>query len=356
MAVRKLLFVDRDGTIIVEPEDFQIDAFDKLAFVDGAIAALRQLRQHGYELVLISNQDGLGTGSFPQAKFDGPHTLMRRILAGEGVEFADERICPHLPDAGCDCRKPAVGLVRDFLADDTWSRGASAVIGDRDTDVTFAGNLGVQGLRIGCAATPDWASIVAALTAPTDVGTVHRKTNETDIRVHLTRDASGVNRIDTGIGFFDHMLEQLASHGGLSLSLTCRGDLHIDEHHTVEDCALALGEALSQIIADKRGLGRYGFVTPMDEARAQVSLDLSGRAYCQFNAPLQRPCVGGLPTEMVGHFFHSLASAARLTLQIDVTGDNEHHMIEGAFKATGRALRQALTRHGGQLPSTKGVL
>ncbi len=356
MATRKLLFVDRDGTIIVEPDDCQIDSFDKLAFVDGAIAALRALRQHGYELILISNQDGLDTASFPRADFDGPHQLMQRILKGEGVEFIDERICPHLPDAGCDCRKPAVGLVRDFLADDTWSRGASAVIGDRATDLSFASNLGVQGLQIGATATPDWPSIVAALTSPKDVGKVHRKTNETDIQVQLTRDSTTPSQIDTGIGFFDHMLEQLASHGGLSLALSCRGDLHIDEHHTVEDCALALGEALAQIIENKRGLGRYGFVTPMDEARAKVSIDLSGRAYCQFNAPLQRPSVGGLPTEMVGHFFQSLASAARLTLHVDVTGANEHHMIEGAFKATGRALRQALTRHGGQLPSTKGVL
>jgi imidazoleglycerol-phosphate dehydratase/histidinol-phosphatase len=356
MVARKILFVDRDGTIIAEPDDEQIDRYDKLVFVPGAIGALRVLRDYGYELVLISNQDGLGTASFAQADFDGPHRLMLDILRGEGVVFSDERICPHLPGDGCACRKPATGLVSDYLAADDWSRKHSAVIGDRQTDVAFAGNLGVRALRIGAAPYPDWASIAADLTRRATTGAVRRKTNETDITVQVDLDATSPTHIDTGIGFFDHMLEQLCAHGGFAVQLTCRGDLHIDEHHTVEDCALALGQALGQVIADKRGLGRYGFVVPMDEARAQVTLDLSGRAYTRFNVPLNRERVGGLPTEMVGHFFSSLSSAAGLTLHIDVTGDNDHHMIEAAFKGTGRALRQALARHGAQLPSTKGVL
>lgn len=356
MSQRRILFVDRDGTIIVEPDDQQIDRPDKLVFLDGAISALNALRRHGYELVLVSNQDGLGTASFPQADFDGAHALMLGVLRSEGIVFSTERICPHLPCDGCDCRKPGVGLLRDFLSDDSWSRAHSVVIGDRQTDVDLAANLGVSGVRIGSDDYPTWASIVTRLTAPKTTSHVRRTTNETDIDVRVALDPNAVSTISTGIGFYDHMLEQLASHGGFGLTLNCEGDLHIDEHHTVEDCALALGQALGEVIADKRGLGRYGFVVPMDEARAQVSLDLSGRAYCHFHAPLKTQRVGGLPTQMVPHFFQSLSSAAKLTLHIDVQGDNDHHMIEGAFKATGRALRQALTRVHGGLPSTKGVL
>ncbi|MFK7886747.1 MAG: bifunctional histidinol-phosphatase/imidazoleglycerol-phosphate dehydratase HisB [Gammaproteobacteria bacterium] len=356
MSPRLIAFVDRDGTIIEEPEDFQIDRYDKLAFVPGAISGLRTLLQRGYELVLVSNQDGLGTAAFPQEDFDGPHKLMHSILASEGIRFAAELICPHLPDAGCDCRKPAVGLLREYLADDSWSRAKSVVIGDRDTDLQLAANLGVRGLRIGANDAPDWPHIVDEITAPENIATVVRKTKETDIRVRVSLNDATPSQIDSGIGFFDHMLEQLARHGGFALALSCRGDLHIDEHHTVEDCALALGEALARVTADKRGLGRYGFVVAMDEARASATIDLSGRAFCSFNAPLQRDSVGGLPNEMVRHFFASLATAARLTLHVDVTGENDHHMVEGAFKATGRALRQALARFGNRLPSTKGVL
>jgi imidazoleglycerol-phosphate dehydratase/histidinol-phosphatase len=356
MSQRKIAFVDRDGTIIEEPEDFQIDRMDKLAFVPGAISALKALQDGGFELVLVSNQDGLGTESFPTADFEGPHRLMLSILFSEGIEFSAEHICPHLPDAGCSCRKPAVGLLREYLSDDCWSRAKSAVIGDRETDLALAANLGVRGVRIGDDQTPDWAHIVDTLNAPQNIATVERKTKETDIRVRVSLNDATPSQISTGIGFFDHMLEQLARHGGFSLEMSCRGDLHIDEHHTTEDCALALGEALARVTEDKRGLGRYGFVVAMDEARAQATVDLSGRPYCAFNAPLQRESVGGLPNEMVGHFFTSLATAAKLTLHVEVSGDNDHHMVEGAFKATGRALRQALARQGNRLPSTKGVL
>lgn len=356
MTASRIAFVDRDGTIIQEPADYQIDSFDKLAFVPGAITALKTLLARGFDLVLVSNQDGLGTDSFPQEDFDGPHALMHRVLASEGIEFVDERICPHLPDAGCECRKPNVGLLRDYLARDGWSRAASGVIGDRQTDLDLANNLGVRGFRLGSDEHPDWSRIVDELTAPELTARVTRKTKETDIEVRLSLADTGPVSIATGIGFFDHMLEQLAAHGGFALDLTCKGDLHIDEHHTVEDCALALGEALARVTSDKRGLARYGFTVPMDEARAQATLDLSGRAHCSFNASFDRDHVGGLPTEMVGHFFASLADAAKLTLHIDASGDNAHHIVEGAFKATGRALRQALTRDGDTLPSTKGVL
>lgn len=356
MSQRKIAFVDRDGTVIEEPDDFQIDRLDKLAFVPGAISSLKALHNGGYELVLVSNQDGLGTASFPQADFDGPHRLMLSVLASEGIEFSAERICGHLPDAGCACRKPAVGLLHDYLSDDSWSRARSAVIGDRTTDLELAANLGVRGIRIGDADTPDWVHIVDTLSAPQNIATVQRKTKETDIRVRVSLNDATPSEIGTGIGFFDHMLEQLARHGGFALELSCRGDLHIDEHHTIEDCALALGEALARVTEDKRGLGRYGFVVAMDEAQAHATIDLSGRPFCAFDAPLQRESVGGLPNEMVRHFFTSLATAARLTLHIEVTGDNDHHMVEGAFKATGRALRQALARQGNRLPSTKGIL
>ncbi|MEM6640483.1 MAG: bifunctional histidinol-phosphatase/imidazoleglycerol-phosphate dehydratase HisB [Pseudomonadota bacterium] len=356
MNAERIAFVDRDGTIIEEPEDFQIDSFEKLSFVPGAIRGLRALQDNGFTLVLVSNQDGLGTAAFPQADFDGPHALMHRVLKSEGIAINAEYICPHLPDDNCACRKPAVGLLRDYLARDDWSRGRSVVIGDRQTDVELAGNLGVRGLRLGDHETPDWSHVVDELTATNTIARVHRKTNETDIRIRLSLGNATPTVIDTGIGFFDHMLEQLARHGGFALELSCRGDLHIDEHHTVEDCALALGKALAEITGDKRGLARYGFTVPMDEARAHAVVDFSGRAHCRFDAPLTRESVGGLPTEMVPHFFESLASAAQLTLHIDAQGDNDHHIIEGAFKATGRALRQALARSGSELPSTKGVL
>ncbi len=356
MSRRKLLFIDRDGTLIREPEDEQVDAYDKLELVADVINALRDLAAAGYEFVMVSNQDGLGTPAFPQADFDGPHGLMRRIFASQGIEFRDELICPHLPADGCECRKPRTALARGYLADDGWSRARSAVIGDRDTDLEFARNLGVDGILIGSPDTPGWNEVAARLLRNDRRARVVRKTNETDIEVSVDLDGAGPTRIETGIGFFDHMLEQLAKHGGFALDLRCRGDLHIDEHHTVEDCALALGAALAEAVGDKRGIGRYGFVLPMDESLAQAAVDLSGRAYAEFSADIRRESVGGLPTEMVRHFFASLAAAMAMTLHVRVTGDNAHHMVEAAFKSTGRALRQAFAVSGAELPSTKGTL
>ena len=356
MSGQRIAFVDRDGTIIEEPDDFQIDAFEKLSFVPGAISGLRSLLDHGFALVLVSNQDGLGTDAFPEEQFAGPHALMQRVLKSEGVHFIDERICPHLPNAACSCRKPAVGLLHDYLARDDWSRADSVVIGDRTTDLELATNLGVRGLRLGHDDAVDWPHIVDTLTAPATISDVRRKTAETDIRVRVSLTNTTATHIDSGIGFFDHMLEQLARHGGFALELSCQGDLHIDEHHTVEDCALALGTALADVTRDKRGLARYGFTLPMDEAQARATVDFSGRPHCTFDAPLNRELVGGLPTELVPHFFASLADAAKITLHVHAAGDNAHHVVEGAFKATGRALRQALARAGSDLPSTKGVL
>ncbi len=353
MSRRRYLFVDRDGTLIEEPADQQVDRIDKIRLVDGVMPALLALQSSGYELVMVSNQDGRGTESFPEEDFSAPHLFMRSLFETQGVAFADERICPHLPDAGCDCRKPATGLLADYLARDDWSRGDSAVIGDRDSDLQLARNLGVRGFQIGPLR---WHEIVAALTRGPRSATAERATSETRIRATVDLDQPDPVAIDTGIGFFDHMLEQLARHGGFALELECAGDLHIDDHHSVEDCALTLGEALASAVGDKRGIGRYGFVLPMDESRCEATVDLSGRAYCAFEAPFRRERVGELATEMVGHFFSSLAQAMRLTLHVRVTGDNDHHIAEAAFKGVGRALRQAFERRDDRLPSTKGVL
>jgi imidazoleglycerol-phosphate dehydratase / histidinol-phosphatase len=274
----------------------------------------------------------------------------------QGIEFEAIFICPHLPADGCDCRKPKIGLVRELVRDAGVRLEDIAMIGDRETDMEFARNLGVRGLlvRKDGSASETWPEIVRKLTARE--ATVERRTKETAIQVRTALDETSPIKVATGIGFFDHMLEQLAKHGGFALELTCRGDLHIDEHHTVEDCALALGEGLRRALADKVGIARYGFLLPMDEAEAKVAIDLSGRAFAQFEGRFNREQVGGLPTELVPHFFHSLADSLGAALHVSVTGENSHHMIEACFKGVGRALRQAFRRESDELPTTKGVL
>jgi imidazoleglycerol-phosphate dehydratase/histidinol-phosphatase len=355
-ALPKVAFVDRDGTLIEEPPDEQVDSLAKIRFLPGVFAALAELRDAGYRLVMVTNQDGLGTASFPQATFDEPHEFVLRSFASQGIAFDPVFICPHRPGDGCDCRKPNPGMVRAWLDANPIDREASVVIGDRDTDLEFARNLGIRGLRVRAdgADGATWPAVVAELLARRAV--VERSTKETQIRVAVNLDAEGPIRISTGHGFFDHMLEQLARHGGFAMDLECKGDLHVDEHHTVEDCALAIGEALRSALGDKRGIGRYGFVLPMDEARAQVAIDLSGRAYSVFEGRFERTEVGKLPTELVPHFFRSLADTLAAAVHVSVTGDNTHHMVEACFKGTGRALRQAFRREGRELPSTKGTL
>ena len=370
MSQRKILFVDRDGTLIVEPPDQQIDRYEKLALVDGVIPALRRCVAAGYELVMVTNQDGLGTASFPQAAFDGPQQLLLQILRSQGIEFRDVLIDRSFAHEGSDTRKPGVGLMRRHLAADDWLRAQSAVIGDRDTDLQFAQNLGVRGFKLGPEC--DWESIAHALCNAPRRAEVERATRETRIRVEVDLDLPRDAHVATGVGFFDHMLEQLGKHGGFALTLECAGDGHVDEHHIVEDCALALGEALRRALGDKRGIGRYGheqvpeaapvaLVLPMDESLVRAALDLSGRAYFVFDGPpprgaFPRERVGGLPTELVPHFFRSLCDALGANLHLAVRGENAHHMVEGCFKAVARALRQALRRDGDALPSTKGVL
>jgi imidazoleglycerol-phosphate dehydratase/histidinol-phosphatase len=365
MSVRKLLFVDRDGCLIAEPPDEQIDSYEKLALMPGVIAALQRCVAAGYELVMVTNQDGLGTASFPRENFEGPQGLLMRILESQGIRFREVLVDVSFAHEGRDTRKPATGLVRHYLADDTWSRSASAMVGDRETDLQFAANLGVRGFRLGEAW--DWDSIAHTLCDAPRVAQIERVTRETRIRVQVDLDRSGAPVVASGLDFFDHMLEQLGKHGGFALSLTCAGDTHIDEHHTAEDCALALGQALRQALGDKRGIGRYGdgldgangaveITLPMDETLARAALDLSGRPYFVFDGRFPRERVGDLPTELVPHFFRSLCDTLGANLHLAVRGDNTHHMVEACFKAVARALRVALRREGSELPSTKGAL
>ena len=277
------------------------------------------------------------------------------LFASQGVHFSAVHVDPHFEHQQAPTRKPGIGMVLDYLKSGELNLEDSWVIGDRETDLQLAANMGIGGLRLG----PDhegWASIAHRLVNRPRQATVERKTRETDIRVFVDLDAGGGSRVDTGIGFFDHMLDQLASHGGFRLELDCRGDLEIDEHHTVEDCALALGQALNEALGDRRGIGRYGFLLPMDESLAQVAIDLSGRPAFVFEAEFPRDRVGELSTEMVRHFFSSLSQALGAALHLQVKGENTHHMIEALFKGAGRALRPALQRQGSELPSTKGVL
>jgi len=353
--MKKILFVDRDGTLIEEPPDEQIDSLAKLALLPHVVPSLLALLAHGYRLVMITNQDGLGTASFPTEDFEPAHRKMLDLFASQGIRFDDVLICPHLPGDGCTCRKPHLGLVRPYLTDANVDREKSAVIGDRSSDLDLASNMGIRGLRVGPEG-HDWPALVELLTALPRTAQVSRTTKETQIEISVNLDGQGQSTIDTGIGFFDHMLEQISRHGGLDLQVAVQGDLHVDAHHTVEDTALALGEALRRALGDKVGIARYGFLLPMDEALARVALDLSGRPFLTFDAVWPAPRVGGLDTELVPHFFSSLSQTLGCTLNIHITGENTHHMVEATFKGFARALGQAIEKSGQGLPSTKGTL
>ncbi|MEO7775610.1 MAG: bifunctional histidinol-phosphatase/imidazoleglycerol-phosphate dehydratase HisB [Steroidobacteraceae bacterium] len=350
-----IIFVDRDGTLIEEPPDQQVDSITKVKFMPGVFAALGELQHAGFRFAMVTNQDGLGTTGFPQADFDPAHQFVIDTFKAQGIDFDAVFICPHRPEDNCACRKPKIALVQEFMAGGV-ERARSAMVGDRDTDMEFARRLGVRGIRVRLGGTPEetWAAVANELLARR--AEVTRTTKETEIKVELNLDAVAPISIATGIGFLDHMLEQLAKHGGFSMQLSCKGDLHIDEHHTVEDSALALGEALRKALGAKLGIGRYGFVLPMDEAQVQVAIDLSGRPYAVWEGKFARAEVGGLPTELVPHFFRSLSESLGAAIHVCVTGDNTHHMVEACFKGVGRALRMAIRREGSDLPSTKGVL
>lgn len=354
-----IVFVDRDGTLIEEPPDCQVDRLDKLRFVAGVIPALLRLRDAGYEFVMVTNQDGLGTDAFPQADFDGPHELMLHVFASQGIVFREVLIDASLPADNAPTRKPGLGLVQHYLQDRAIDWPRSAMVGDRETDLAFARNLGIRGFHLRTdrfGGEWDWAGIAHELAMAPRTARVRRDTRETRVIVGVDLDRAAEPDVGTGLGFFDHMLEQLGKHGGFALQLRCDGDLHVDEHHTVEDSALALGRALRQALGDKRGIARYGFSLPMDEAVASAVLDFSGRSCFVFEGDFRRERVGDLPTELVPHFFRSLCEGAGLNLHLKVTGDNDHHRIEACFKAVARALRQAIRRQGSELPSTKGTL
>ena len=352
---KRILFIDRDGTLITEPPDEQIDSLEKLELVRGVIPALLKLRDAGYEFVIVSNQDGLGTDSYPLEDYEIPQKKMLDLFDSQGIRFSDVLIDEHFEHENSPNRKPGIGMVLGYLKSGELDLQDSWVIGDRETDLELAENMGIGGFMLG-EGLESWESITHQLLNRPRQAAVRRSTNETDIRVLVDLDAPGSSEVSTGIGFFDHMLDQLASHGGFRLELSCRGDLEIDEHHTVEDCALALGQALNKALGDRRGIGRYGFLLPMDESLAQVAVDLSGRPAVIFEADFPRDSVGDMSTEMVQHFFASLGQALGAALHLQVAGDNTHHMIEALFKGAGRALKPALERQGNQLPSTKGVL
>lgn len=368
-----LLFVDRDGTIIAEPADNQVDALEKVRFVRDAIPALRRFVDAGWELVMVSNQDALGTSDFPQAAFDGPQALVLQTLEACGIGFREVLIDGHRAAENHPNRKPGIGMAQHLLRDRSIDWDRSLMVGDRATDLQFAENLGVRGFLLDPALAgpgaqslpPDtasprtytWPEIAHLVVDAPRRATVVRNTNETRITVSVDLDAPGPQTIHTGVGFFDHMLDQLGRHGGFALAVRCDGDLHIDEHHTVEDTGIAIGQALREAMGSKRGIARYGFTLPMDETLAQAAVDLGGRAYLVFDCPFTRENVGDLPTELVEHFWYSVCQAGAMNLNLQVRGENDHHKIEAGFKGVARALRMAIARTGStDLPSTKGIL
>lgn len=365
--LKKALFIDRDGTIIKEPADEQIDSLEKLEFVPGAISALRSLMNRGYELVMVSNQDGLGTDSFPEDTFWPAHNKMLSVLEGEGVKFDEQLIDRSFPADNAPTRKPRTGMLTRYMTGE-YDLAESYVIGDRHTDVELARNLGARSVLLTtgqCAGadqcdlvTDKWSDVAYHILGRGRKATVKRATSETTIEVSVDLDGHGESAIDTGLKFFDHMLWQIPHHAGVSLEVKCKGDLEVDEHHTMEDVAIALGDALAMALGSKHGIERYGFVLPMDECRAMVLIDLGGRIDFDWDVEFSREYVGDTPTEMFKHFFKSLCAAMRCNLHISARGENNHHLIEGVFKAFARALRACVRRDvfSYDLPSSKGML
>ncbi len=355
---RKFIFLDRDGTLIEEPDDQQVDSLNKVKFMPGVIPALLRLKSAGFEFVIISNQDGLGKKEFPLESFQLVQDFIKTAFSSQGIDFTKEFFCPHTTEDNCNCRKPNPGLVSEFFKKVDVDHEKSVVVGDRDSDMRLAENLGIRGLRIRLTGETHetWPEITRLLLDKPRQAKIERKTRETNISIQVDLDSAQEPRIDTGIKFFDHMLEQLGKHGAFGLDIRCQGDLEVDEHHTVEDVALTIGEALKKALGDKKNIERYGFLLPMDEAEARVSIDLSARPYLVFDGEFTRERVGELPTELVPHFFRSLADSLGAAIHIQVIGENNHHMVESCFKGVARALREAFRRTGSGLPSTKGQL
>jgi imidazoleglycerol-phosphate dehydratase/histidinol-phosphatase len=374
--MKKVLFIDRDGTLIKEPpEDFQVDSLEKLEFIPKIFRILYQIRQHlDFDLVIVTNQDGLGTELFPLTDFELPHEKMLTAFKNEGIEFDDILIDNSMPEENAPTRKPRTGLLKKYI-EGKYDLANSYVIGDRLTDIELAKNIGCKAVYFfpeneqlpsdldyfseTCAlVTSDWERIYAFLALDERFAAIERNTKETQIKVQVNLDGTGDSHIETGLGFFDHMLEQIARHSGMDVSILVKGDLHVDEHHTIEDTALALGECIGKAIGNKRGMERYGFALPMDETLTQVVIDFGGRPWLVWEAEFRREKIGDMPTEMFYHFFKSFSDAAKCNLNIKVEGTNEHHKIEGIFKALARAIRMAIRRDpfNYELPSTKGML
>ena len=357
--MKRILFIDRDGTLVEEPHDEQVDALGKIRFTPGVMRNLGLLRSKTDCLfVMVSNQDGLGTDSFPEDTFWPAHNFILQTLEGEGITFDDILIDRHFPEDNAPTRKPQTGLVEKYMnKPEEYDLANSYVIGDRETDALFAQNIGCKSLILGQDGMT-WDKIAEIIFAGERTAEVKRTTKETDIDVCLCIDGSGKCDIETGLGFFNHMLEQIGKHGGMDLYIRCKGDLNVDEHHTIEDVALALGECLLKALGSKRGIERYGYSLPMDDCMCHVCLDFGGRPWLVWDAEFHREHVGDMPTEMFLHFFKSLSDAARMNLYIHAEGQNEHHKIEGIFKALARSLKMAVRRdiYHYELPSTKGVL
>ncbi len=371
---KKVLFIDRDGTLVIEPPvDYQLDAFEKLEFYPKVFRNLYFIRQKlSFEFVMVTNQDGLGTDSFPEDTFWPVHNLMLKSFENEGIVFDNICIDRSFPEDNAPTRKPRTGMLTRYLNNPEYDLAGSFVIGDRTTDVELAKNLGCKAillqpdrfslsdeLKETCVlATTDWDHIAEYLFASERTAEVRRTTKETDIYIRLDLDGNGTCDIHTGLGFFDHMLEQIGKHGGIDLTIQVKGDLEVDEHHTIEDTAIALGDCIRQALGDKRGIERYGFCLPMDDCLCSVALDFGGRAWLVWDADFHREKIGDMPTEMFLHFFKSLSDSARMNLNIKAEGQNEHHKIEGIFKALARSLKMAVRRdvYHYEVPSSKGML
>ncbi len=358
MKQQKILFIDRDGTLIEEPDDEQIDSFEKLKFVKGVFHNLGFIRSKlDFRFVMVSNQDGLGTSSFPENTFYPVQNFILQTLEGEGITFDDILIDRHFPQDNHPCRKPGIGMLTEYIDNPKYNLAESYVIGDRETDSKLAENIGCKALILGKDGMT-WDKIAELLFAGERTAEVIRTTKETDIHVKINLDGTGKCDISTGIGFFDHLLEQIARHGMIDLTVKTKGDLYVDEHHSIEDTGIVIGECLYKALGDKRGIERYGFCLPMDDCLCQVALDFGGRSWLVWNATFNREKIGDMPTEMFYHFFKSLTDSARMNLNIKAEGQNEHHKIEGIFKAFAKALRMAVKRdiYHFELPSTKGTL
>lgn len=371
--MKKVLFIDRDGTLIFEPADEQIDSLEKLEYYPGVFTWLGRIaRESDYELVIVTNQDGLGTDRFPEDTFWPAHKKMITTFENEGIVFTQTFIDRSFPHENLATRKPGIGMLTGFQTE-AYDLENSFVIGDRVTDIQLAKNIGSKGILLNdgslqenlkalnvegyCAlVTKSWEDIYKLLTAPGRKASVHRKTKETDIKIDINLDGQGKSNITTGLGFFDHMLDQLSKHGNIDLTVNVKGDLQIDEHHTIEDTALALGEAFLKALGNKRGIERYGFCLPMDDCLAQVAIDFGGRPWLVWEAEFKREKIGEMPTEMFFHFFKSFTDSSKSNLNIKAEGTNEHHKIEAIFKAFAKAIKMSVKKEGNQLPTTKGVL